>query len=39
MRDPIARGNFKETAPGTIADAFASHKNKQKSSGFNARER
>jgi hypothetical protein len=39
MRAPIARGNFKETARGTIADAFASAENKQKSSGFNAGER
>src|SRR5580704_5533307 len=39
MRAPIARGNFKETARGTIADGFASHENKHEISGFNARER
>jgi hypothetical protein len=39
MRASIARGHFKETARGTIADAFASPENKQKSSGFSAGER
>src|SRR5580700_9084661 len=37
MCAPIARGNLEEPARGTIADAFASHENKQENSGFNAR--